>query len=179
MRWVGIVLCLVALMVGIGSNLGDRQTHLTDGLAGLLAVPRIELHAVSSVYATAPFGYTDQPAFLNAVFAVHTGLSPQDLLRAMQHIENSHHRQRRIHWGPRTLDLDLLLYGTCRIDTGDLLLPHPHMTARAFVLAPLCEIAPDLRHPVTGEPFTDSLRELGEDQGVQRIGPFPLPETNS
>lgn len=165
--------------IGIGANLGDRRIYLTAGLAELLAVPGIELHAISSVYATAPIGYTDQPPFLNAVFSVHTSLLPRDLLRAMQRIENSHHRQRRIHWGPRTLDLDLLLYGTWRIDTGDLLLPHPQMTERAFVLAPLGEIAPDLRHPVTGKPFADSLRELDEDQGVRRIGPFPLPETNS
>ena len=165
--------------IGIGSNLDDRRAYLASGLAQLLAVPRIELHAVSSVYETAPIGYTDQPPFLNAVFSVRTDLPPQDLLHAMQRAENSHHRQRRIHWGPRTLDLDLLLYGACRIDAGNLLLPHPHMTARAFVLVPLCEIAPDLRHPVTGKPFADSLRELGEDQGVQGAGPFPLSATNS
>lgn len=164
--------------IGIGSNLGDRRTYLTAGWDELHAIPGVELHAVSSLYETAPVGFTEQPAFLNAVFSARVDLPPRELLCAMQRIEIKHHRQRRIHWGPRTLDLDLLLHGNCRIDTEDLLLPHPHMTVRAFVLAPLCEIAPDLRHPVTGKLLADSLRELDDDQGVQRVGPFPLAETN-
>jgi 2-amino-4-hydroxy-6-hydroxymethyldihydropteridine diphosphokinase len=165
--------------IGIGSNLGDRQAELVSGLAGLLAVPGVELDAVSSVYETDPVGYLDQPAFLNAVCSVRTALEPQDLLRAMQRLEADHHRQRRIPWGPRTLDLDLLLYGTIQLTTGDLLLPHPQMTERAFVLVPLGEIAPGLRHPVTGKPFAASLRDLGDHAAVRCMGPFPKPSPDN
>lgn len=165
--------------IGIGSNLGDRLAELASGLAELLAVPGVELDAVSSIYETDPVGYLDQPAFLNAVFSVRAALEPQDLLRAMQRIETDHHRQRCIHWGPRTLDLDLLLYGTIQLTSGDLLLPHPRLTERAFVLAPLGEIAPALRHPVTGKPFAASLRELGDYTKVRRTGPFPKPSPDN
>jgi len=160
--------------IGIGSNLEDRRAYLQAGLTEVVAVPGVELEAVSSVYETAPLGPVDQPFFLNAVFSVRTTLSPAKLLGAMQAIENRHHRQRRIRWGPRTLDLDLLLYGQVQVETEDLVLPHPHMAERCFVLVPLCEIAPDLRHPRTGRPFAAGLRELDCARQARRVGPLSL-----
>ena len=161
--------------IGIGSNLGNRSAFLAAGLAELTAIAGVDLEAVSSVYETAPVGYLDQPSFLNAVFSARTALPPLELLRAMQRIESDHQRQRQIHWGPRTLDLDLLLYGPVQFETEELTLPHPHLAERLFVLAPLCEIAPDLRHPATGESLTASLQRLDGDQSIHRVGAYPLP----
>lgn len=161
--------------IGIGSNLGDRRAHLETGLEELTAVPGVKLESVSSAYETAPQGYTDQPSFLNAVFSVRTTLSPHDLLLIMQEIENRHHRHRHLHWGPRTLDLDLLLYGDCRIETEDLVLPHPRITERCFVLAPLCEIAPDLCHPCSGQLFTENLQTIASAQQFHRVDPLKIP----
>ena len=159
--------------IGIGSNLGDRSAFLAAGLAELGAVAGIDIEAVSSIYETAPVGYLDKPSFLNAVFAVRTTLSSLELLHIMQRIESNHQRQRKIHWGPRTLDLDLLLYGSLQLETEELTLPHPHLVERLFVLAPLCEIAPDLHHPATGEPFAASLESLDGDQSIHRVGAYP------
>jgi 2-amino-4-hydroxy-6-hydroxymethyldihydropteridine diphosphokinase len=162
--------------IGIGSNLGDRNAFLTAGIAELAAVADIDIEAVSSVYETAPVGYLDQPSFLNAVFAIRTALPPLELLHTMQRIESDHQRQRQIHWGPRTLDLDLLLYRSLQLETEELTLPHPHLAERLFVLAPLCEIAPDLHHPETDEPFAASLKSLDGDQSIRRVGAYPLPD---
>jgi len=161
--------------IGIGSNLEDRSAFLTAGLTELAAIPDIDIQTVSSVYETAPVGYLDQPSFLNAVFAVRTARPPLELLHAMQQIENSHDRQRQIHWGPRTLDLDLLLYGSLQFETKELILPHPHLAERLFVLAPLCEIAPHLHHPITGELFATSLKKLDGTQSIHRVGAYPFP----
>ena len=158
--------------IGLGSNLGDRQGYLEAGLADLAAVPGVQFGAISSVYETAPQGFADQPFFFNAAIAVGTTLSPPDLLQIMQQIEERHHRQRTIHWGPRTLDLDLLLYGECRIDTPLLVLPHPHLTERCFVLAPLCEIAPALCHPDTGRPLSSYYQQLDCSRQLRCVGPL-------
>ncbi len=162
--------------IGLGSNLADRTAYLQAGSTELGALPQVQLGRFSSIYETPAIGYIDQPDFLNAVFSLTTTLAPPDLLAAMQKIEAHHLRQRTIHWGPRTLDLDLLLYGTCQIDTGDLILPHPRIHERCFVLAPLCEIAPHLAHPVTGKLFTTYYRELGCDCQVKKadtLAPIP------
>lgn len=164
--------------IGLGSNLGDRLAHLRRAVVELTAYPGVCLEAASSVYETAPQGYLDQPFFLNAVLSVRTCLAPFALLKVMGQIEARHGRQRPIHWGPRTLDLDLLLYGQEQIDTPELVLPHPRLTERAFVLAPLCELAPDLRHPLTGKLLSLYLGELEKVQPVQRLGsllPADLP----
>jgi len=154
----------------LGSNLDDRQSYLQAGLTELDALPEVKIKKISSLYETFPVGYTDQPDFLNAVCSLTTSLPPMDLLVAMQEIEAHHHRQRTIHWGPRTLDLDLLLYNTCQITNKKLTLPHPHMHERCFVLAPLYEIAPHLVHPTTGEHFTTYCRELACSSQVKEIG---------
>ena len=126
--------------LAIGSNLDERRTYLEAGLAAISALPDTSLAAVSHIYETPPLGSVAQPDFLNAVCAIDTLLPPQELLAAMLNIENNYLRQRRIHWGPRTLDLDLLLYGDRIIASDTLVLPHPQMNDRNFVLVPLCEI---------------------------------------
>jgi 2-amino-4-hydroxy-6-hydroxymethyldihydropteridine diphosphokinase len=158
----------------LGSNLGDRQAYLEAGLAGLATLSRTEITVVSSVYETAPQGYVDQPPFLNAVAALTTDLNPLDLLHALRRLEDRHLRQRTIPWGPRTLDMDLLLHGDRVLDTPELVLPHPRMTERCFVLAPLIEVDPELRHPVTGRSFRSCCRELGCDDQVRRLGSLAL-----
>ncbi len=146
--------------IALGANLGNRLNHLQSGLDQLQALSALELVTASSVYETEPQGYTQQPTFLNAVCSVRTSIPPLELLAAMQIIENDHQRQRHIHWGPRTLDLDLLLYGNQPFDSDLLVLPHPYMTERDFVLVPLCQIAPQLRNPLNNRLYTDYLREL-------------------
>ncbi|MBI2504828.1 MAG: 2-amino-4-hydroxy-6-hydroxymethyldihydropteridine diphosphokinase [Candidatus Latescibacteria bacterium] len=156
--------------VALGSNLGDRQAYLESGLAALAALAGVEVERTSSVYETAPVGYPDQPFFLNAAAALRTTLSPEELLQGLQEIEARHQRQRQIHWGPRTLDLDLLLHGQRTAATATLQLPHPRMLERCFVLAPLCEIAPDLCHPCTGRPLSAYCRELACQDQLHRAG---------
>ena len=160
--------------IAIGSNLHDRPTYLAAGLAAVAALPNTRVTAVSSIYETPPLGPTEQPDYLNAVLAVETLLAPEELLASMLQIEKDHLRQRHIHWGPRTLDLDLLLYGECIVASPDLTLPHPHMNDRSFVLVPLCEIAPDLAHPVTGQPFATHLAALASAAEARAIGPLAL-----
>ncbi len=165
----------VEAFVSCGSNLGDRSAHLSGALAALKAHHGMRVTATSSVYRTAPVDHLDQPDFLNAVIRLATVLPPLTLLRVLQRIETRHGRQRSTRWGPRTLDLDLLLHGRTRCDTGELILPHPRMTQRAFVLVPLCELAPDLRHPGTGLSMRQHLQQLSPRQVVQRIGPLRAP----
>jgi 2-amino-4-hydroxy-6-hydroxymethyldihydropteridine diphosphokinase len=130
--------------LGLGSNLGDRLAHLQHAIDALGAVDGIDVVDVSRVYETAPVGGPEQDDFLNAVLAVDTTLAPEPLLAAAQAAEQAEQRVRTVHWGPRTLDVDVLLYGEERISTADLEIPHPRMQERAFVLAPLHDVAPDL-----------------------------------
>ena len=145
------------VFIALGSNLDDRQALLQGGLDALRAIPDIDVVSVSSIYETAPHGYTDQPAFLNAVCCAETDHSPQAVLAEMQRIEDRFGRQRQIHWGPRTLDLDLLLMGDICLNSSKLTLPHPHISERDFVLVPLLQIAPELRNPNTGQSYAHDL----------------------
>jgi len=160
--------------IGLGSNLGDRQAYLTGGLQALGDLPGTRIEALSSLFETPPAGYLDQPFFLNAAAALQTSIPPEELLQAMQVIEASHHRQRTLPWGPRTLDLDLLLYGNRILCTHTLILPHPRLTERCFVLAPLGEIEPDLRHPCTGQRLMDYYQALNCNRQVRRLGKVRL-----
>ena len=161
--------------IAIGSNLGDRRAYLEAGFSEVAALPSTRITAVSRAYETPPLGPVAQPDFLNAVFAIETSLAPEPLLAALLAAEKKYQRQRRIHWGPRTLDLDLLLYGECVVESAALTLPHPHMHERSFVLVPLCEIAPRLSHLVTGRPFTEYLAELNGRE-AKDVGPLAHPE---
>jgi 2-amino-4-hydroxy-6-hydroxymethyldihydropteridine diphosphokinase len=130
--------------VGIGSNLDDPQAHVTRAFDELAALPRTRLEARSSLYRSAPVGYADQPDFINAVAGLDTDLNASELLTALRGVEQAHDRKRTFANAPRTLDLDLLLFGTQKIDEAQLQVPHPRMHERAFVLKPLLEIAPHL-----------------------------------
>jgi len=130
--------------LGMGSNLGDRAAYLRLALSRLDALPETRVQAVSSTHETPPWGHTAQPDFLNLAVMVETALPPETLLTAVLAIEEEAGRQRGEHWGPRTLDIDLLVYEGETRDTPTLQLPHPFLTQRRFVLAPLAEIAPGL-----------------------------------
>jgi 2-amino-4-hydroxy-6-hydroxymethyldihydropteridine diphosphokinase len=135
--------------VGIGANLGDARANVADALARLAALPGVRLVRASSSYRTAPIDSSGDD-YINAVACLDTQLPAHDLLAALRAIEQAHGRERPYRNAPRTLDLDLLLYGAEVIDTPDLTVPHPRMTQRAFVLAPLLEIAPDVLVPGHG-----------------------------
>lgn len=135
---------LYCVYLSLGSNLGDRAAYLHAALARIAALPGTRIRAVSSVIETPPWGKTDQPAFLNQAVAIATSLAPLPLLHALQAIEQALGRRRDAHWGPRTLDIDILVYDDVTCDTPELRLPHPFLTQRRFVLEPLAEIAPDL-----------------------------------
>jgi 2-amino-4-hydroxy-6-hydroxymethyldihydropteridine diphosphokinase len=148
-------------LIGLGSNLGDRKRHLDAAVAALAARPDCVFRAVSSYHETAPVGGPPgQGDYLNAAAAVETTLEPLDLLHVLQELERQAGRVRTIHWGERTLDLDLLLYGDRVIATAELQVPHPLMASRQFVLAPLAEIAPEAVDPVTGRTVAELLANL-------------------
>ena len=160
--------------IALGSNLGDRAQTLSRAVVQLGRLGRVV--ARSSVYETEPVGYQEQPAFLNAVVALETGLEPLDLLRALLRIEVEMGRDRSqgTPKGPRTLDLDLLLMGDRIVEDKELTLPHPALTQRRFVMAPLAEIAPQLRHPLGGQSIAELLAQLPEEgenrsAGVRRL----------
>jgi len=140
--------------LGIGSNLGDRLAHLQDAVRGLAATPGITVVAVSAVYETAPVGGPPQPDYLNAAVAVDTALSARDLLGVAQRLERHAHRVRDERWGPRTLDVDVLLVGDEEIHDDDLEVPHPRLAERGFVLAPLADldVRPEVPDPPGGWP---------------------------
>jgi len=140
---------LINAYIGLGSNLGNREANVRSAVTHLDSWDGVRVVALSSFYETEPVGPV-QPDYINAVCAVKTTLSARQLLNALLTIEARHGRKRSIRWGPRTLDLDLLLYGDAVINERDLVVPHPHMHERRFVLEPLCEIAPDVVHPVFG-----------------------------
>jgi len=141
----------LAAYVGIGSNLSDPAAQVERTFADLAAMPGVQLVARSALYRTAPFGPVAQDDFVNAVAGVLTTLAPQQLLDALRHLEVARGRVRSVRWGPRILDLDLLVQGTLTVDTADLTLPHPGIPERNFVLYPLRDIAPELHIPGMGQ----------------------------
>ncbi|KIO48597.1 2-amino-4-hydroxy-6-hydroxymethyldihydropteridine diphosphokinase [Nitrosospira sp. NpAV] len=136
--------------IALGSNLDDPASHVRQALNELTKLPACRLLKHSAFYRTAPVGWLDQPDFINAVAQIETTLAPRALLKALLEIEHSHGRVREYPNAPRTLDLDILMYGDLQCDEGDLILPHPRMHQRVFVLQPLLEIAPDCRVPGHG-----------------------------
>jgi 2-amino-4-hydroxy-6-hydroxymethyldihydropteridine diphosphokinase len=153
-------------LIGLGSNLGDRPANLTGAIAALGQVPGITVRGISSIHETKPVGGPPgQGMFLNAVVGIETALEPLPLLHVLQEIEARFGRARTVHWGERTLDLDLLLFDGRILDTPELRLPHPRMHTRRFVLEPLLEVAPTAVDPVTGRAFAAILADLVETGG--------------
>jgi 2-amino-4-hydroxy-6-hydroxymethyldihydropteridine diphosphokinase len=156
--------------ISLGSNTGDRELNLLRAVAEIGKLPDSRVTALSPFYETSPVGVTDQPHFINAVLRLSTGLSPQELLNRLQRIEDMvFGRVRDVRWGPRSIDLDLVLFGGDVIGTEGLTVPHPLMAERRFVLRPLCDIAPDLVHPVLGKTMTELLAGLRSGEIVVKI----------
>lgn len=158
--------------LGVGSNEGDRWVHLAQAARGLSGSPQVSVLRRSWVWETAPVG-PPQPHYLNAVLELESGLPARGLLQLMQLVEQGAGRVRRERWGPRTLDLDLLLFGDERIDEPGLQLPHPAMAERAFVLAPLAELCPDRTVPGTGATVAELLAACPHLE-MRRAGPYPV-----
>ena len=152
----------IVAYVGLGANLGDPPRQFAAALEQLAAVEEIEVVKVSRFYLNPPLGPPDQPWYLNAVAQVRTRLGPEDLLRVLLRVERDLGRVRGEHWGPRIIDLDLLLYDGVIMSGPELTLPHPEMHRRAFVLAPLAEIAPQAWHPVLEKTARDLLEQLSD-----------------
>jgi 2-amino-4-hydroxy-6-hydroxymethyldihydropteridine diphosphokinase len=154
--------------VGLGSNLGEREALIRLALDDLARLPGTRVVRASSLYDTEPVGEVEQPNFLNAVAQIDTELTARQLLWNLLLIERRLGRVRTKKWGPRTIDLDLLLFGNLVVDEPDLKLPHPELTRRSFVLVPLVELDPLLVHPVTGETLLTHLSRLKTRPPVKR-----------
>ena len=157
----------VVVYLGLGSNMGNRQDNLDKAL-GFLS-QRLRVEKVSSVYDTEPVGNINQPRFLNLVCQVYTRLAPTELLTLAKGIENKLGRALSQSNAPRPIDIDILFYGDQVIETPELVIPHPRLAERAFVLVPLAEIAPDFRHPVIGKTVNELSQRLTETQGVLKL----------
>lgn len=149
---------MISVYLSLGSNIGDKKAYLEAALDRLNQLPQTTVAAVSSFYETAAWGKTDQDDFLNICCQLETELDAQQLLTECQKIEKDLQRVRHEHWGPRTIDIDILLYGNETIATENLSVPHPYMTERAFVLVPLEEIAPQLQ--LNGQSISSYLAHL-------------------
>ncbi|HPG89463.1 MAG TPA: 2-amino-4-hydroxy-6-hydroxymethyldihydropteridine diphosphokinase [Hyphomicrobium sp.] len=147
--------------IGLGSNIGDKAANIDTAIAMLTRDGTIRLVAQSPKYRSAPWGVTDQDWFVNAAIAVATGLSARDLLRICQQVENDMGRVRQQRWGPRLIDVDVLTYRDEKISEPDLIVPHPLIAQRAFVLLPLRDVAPDVR--INDRSLDDLIAALGRD----------------
>lgn len=154
------------VFIGLGTNLGERFENLAR--ARLLMGENVAIQAASSIYETKPWGFADQPDFLNQVIKGQTELTPTGLLNFLKRIEKKMGRERNFRNGPRLIDLDILLFGDRVVHTSRLNIPHPQIAERAFVLVPLVEIAPDLVHPGLGKPIADLLANLKDLDKVKR-----------
>ncbi len=151
-------------VLSLGSNMEDREKHVRDAIAELDEDPATNVIKVSGMLETEPYGYTDQDKFINCAVTVNTILEPKDLLVFTQGIEAKHNRVRDIHWGPRTLDIDIIFYDDLVYGDSSLQIPHTDMQNRFFVLEPVCEIEPGYRHPVFNRTVLQLLNELREKE---------------
>lgn len=160
------------VLLGLGANLGDPAAQLARAVARLAEVVRVT--AVSSLYRSEPVGFREQPDFLNAVCVAETTLAPADLLAATQAVEREMGREPTFRNGPRPLDVDILAYGGLVLRSPDLVLPHPGIAHRGFVLLPLAEVAPEWRHPVLDRTARELLLSASPLERVERWGPPPV-----
>ena len=153
--------------LALGTNIGERRANLRAALAALS--PDITILAESGIYETPAWGYEDQPAFLNMVVKAETGLQPLALLEHLKSLESDLGRTPTFHWGPRLIDMDILFYDDMIVDNPRLVIPHPRVQERAFVLVPLADVAPDLLHPALGK----TVRQLLQQVDASGIKPCP------
>lgn len=153
--------------IALGTNLGERFANLRAAIESM--PPEIRVLAESHVYETPPWGHEDQPAFLNMVIKAETGLEPEPLLNYLKQLEVELGREPNFRWGPRLIDLDILFYDNLVTDTPPLVIPHPRLQERAFVLVPLMDLSPDLIHPVLHKCIRDLLAKV-DIQGIVRYG---------
>lgn len=156
------------ILLGLGSNVGDRERNLEQALALLTLHYGVKIVRLSSLYETAPFGVTDQPDFVNQVVEVGTSLAPRELLHACLNVEEQLGRVREKRWGPRSIDIDILYMDGVRVQTAELEIPHPGLSERRFVLVPICEIAPD-KILVEGKTACQLLLGVMDTQEVRRL----------
>ena len=154
------------IYLSIGTNLDDRLANLRSALDGL--PPEVIVQSESPIYETPAWGFEDQPAFLNMAVKGGTGLKPKPLLKHLKQLETRLGRVPSFHWGPRLIDIDLLFYDDLIVDTPQLVIPHPRLHERAFVMVPLADISPDLVHPLLGK----TIRQLFEGLDKNGIVPF-------
>ena len=157
------------VFIALGSNLGDRPAWLRQAQEKLFGVPTVQLVAASAIYETEPVGKTDQPAFLNQVVEVRTALAPEDLLSRLLQVERELGRVRNERWGPRNIDLDLLAFGDRNFKTSRLVLPHPELHHRRFVLQPWAEIAPEFIVPGLSATVEELLENCRDSNRVQKL----------
>jgi len=156
--------------IGLGSNLGRKKTNIRRAIKLLSKNKDIKVLKISSLYETEPVGYVKQDWFVNAVLKAETNLSPRQLLSLLKGIEKRLKRKKKfIRWGPRTIDLDILLYNNLRLKTKDLVIPHPEMHKRAFVLIPLMELEPNLFHPTKRKSILELLVNLKKSKSVKKL----------
>ncbi len=148
------------VFVALGSNMGERERQIRTAMEHLDAHPDCRVKRLSHLITTAPYGGVEQADFLNGVAEVETLLTPHELLDLLHRLEQEAHRERKVHWGPRTLDLDILFYDACCLEEPDLIIPHIDMANRDFVLVPMAELAPGLVHPVLHKTIQQLLNEL-------------------
>jgi len=153
--------------LGFGSNLGDRGKNIQTAVADMERWG-IKILRMSKIYETEPVGIKDQPMFYNAAAVGETSLTPEEVLMAALAIERSLKRERKEKWGPRTIDIDILMYDDLILDIHGLVIPHPHLHERKFVLEPLNEIAPDIMHPALHKPISQLLKE-SDDEAIVRL----------
>lgn len=156
------------IYIALGSNLGERLDNLRAAIGSMS--PAIQVLKESKIYETPPWGYEDQPAFLNMVVKTETELEPEPLLKYLKHIEAKMGRENSVHWGPRLIDLDILFYDQLVLDSNPLIIPHPNLHERAFVLVPLADVGADFVHPVL-ETRIDKLLQTVDASDIH-----PLPE---
>lgn len=164
LKFSGSVQMMNKAYIGLGSNISPRLSYLNEAVTALQAVEQISITNQSAIYQTDPVGYEDQNKFLNQVIEIETTLKPVELLEACQSVEEKLGRERTVRWGPRTIDLDLLLYNEEIIELDQLLIPHPRMVQRAFVLVPLTELDSEIHIPTVNKTVKQQLASLSKEE---------------